>query len=138
MADPNIKFLTPQKLEVEPGAANAQISFKHWQKTFEHFIARCAANAGRDHPVDKFGMLLNYVSPLVYEYIIDEETFDTAMNALKGLYIKSPSTIYARHQLATHKQQSGESIDKFYRDLICSARTVISKQSLLLDTKRRL
>ena len=123
--DPNVRFLAPQKLEIEPGLQSSQITFKHWRTTFLHFIkliednntAIATASGRAALPVDKFGLLVNYIAPAVYEYIIDKDNYDSAMDALNALYVKSPSPIYARHKLATHKQKSGETIDKFYRDL---------------------
>ena len=39
------------------------------------------------------------------------------MVTLEGLYIKSPNEIFARHLLATRRQQPGESLDEFLQSL---------------------
>ena len=39
------------------------------------------------------------------------------MVTLEGLYIKSPNEIFARHLLATRRQQPGESLDEFFQSL---------------------
>ena len=128
MADRNIKFLTPQRFDAEPGAQDAQRAFKHWHRTFEHFLHGCEKNATTDFPLDKLGMLNNYISHSVYEYITDADTYESAMATLKALYVKTPSVIFARYKLATHKQQSGQSIDNFYRDLKMLCRLLILGQ----------
>ena len=63
MADPNVRFLAPQKLEVEPGLQTSQITYKHWKTTFLHFVRRIEANAAAasdaaSNTVDKFGLLI--------------------------------------------------------------------------------
>ena len=57
MADPNVRFLAPQKLETEPGAQGSQIAFKHWKKTFDHFLAMVELNTPTGKDTDKFGLL---------------------------------------------------------------------------------
>ena len=58
-----------------------------------------------------------FVSAEVYEFIEDCETYDFAMAKLKGIIIKSPNIIFARHQLSTKKQLSGETLPKFCQSL---------------------
>ena len=136
--DPNLRYLAPPKLEVEPGSKNSQITFKHWKTTFLHFItslesgAEAAAKANNTEviPVDKLGLLVNFLAPAVYEYIIDHDTYEEAIKALEGLYIKAPSTVYARYKLKTHKQKPTDDIDAFYRDL-----NILSKDCVFKDVK---
>ena len=56
-------------------------------------------------------MLTNYVAPSVYEYIADCNVYESAITDLKELYVKPQNEIYARHVLATHRQEINESID---------------------------
>ena len=67
-----MRFLAPQKLEIEPGLKNSQITYKHWKTTFLHFVklieANGAASTSATTPttrpaVDKFGLLVNYIAP---------------------------------------------------------------------------
>ena len=67
--------MRPAKLEADPNASDSKQVFKHWRKTFERFVA--AVENGRDvndPEIDKYGLLINYVSPSVYNY--SEETND--------------------------------------------------------------
>ena len=49
----------------------------------------------------------------VYECIADSDTFNTAVNHLKELYIKPPNEVFARHLLATCGQKEEENIDEY-------------------------
>ena len=64
------RLLKPTKLEADPSALDFKKVFKHWQKTFQRFVA--AVENGRDindPEIDKYGQLINYVSSSVYKYI---------------------------------------------------------------------
>ena len=47
----------------------------------------------------------------------NDETYDAAITKLKGIYIESINVIFARHQLATRKQQSDKTLHEFYQSL---------------------
>jgi len=51
--------------------------------------------------LNKLRVLINYVSPDVYELIEEAKTYEEAMNTLKPLYVKTPNEIFGRHSLAT-------------------------------------
>jgi len=55
-------------------------------------------------------MLFVYISANVYEMIEDCADYETA---LSKLYVKSPNAIFARHALATRKQNSEVITDLF-------------------------
>ena len=57
------------------------------------------------------------MAPSVYDYISECATFDAASDTLKNKYIKPKNEIFARHLLATRKQQPGETLDKFLVEL---------------------
>ena len=48
-------------------------------------------------------LLINLISPPVYEYIADFTTYDEAISKLNELYIKPSNGIFTRHKLATRK-----------------------------------
>ena len=109
------RLLRPAKLEADPNAPDSKQVFKHWRKTFERFVA--ATENGRDvndPEIDKYGLLINYVSSSVYNYI--EETNDKrqAITLLERAYIKPRNKIMARHLLSTRTQLTGE---RFLDDL---------------------
>ena len=62
---------------------------------------------------DWLQLLFAYVSADVYEYIEECETYAAAIEKLKNIYIKTPNFIFARHKLATRKQQPGETFEEF-------------------------
>ena len=62
-------------------------------------------------------MLVNCVSPSVYELIEDSANFEHAVKILKSTFIQVPNVIFARHLLATRKQNHGETLEEFLRDL---------------------
>ena len=64
---------------------------------------------------DKLRTLLNCVSPSVFELIEDCTTYASAISKLESAYVKLPNEIFARHLLATRRQQL--SIDEFLREL---------------------
>ncbi|XP_064080564.1 uncharacterized protein LOC135197423 [Macrobrachium nipponense] len=70
-----------------------------------------------DAAPDKLRALVNCVSPSVYELIEDCSTFESAIAKLESAYVKLPNEVFARHVLATRRQQSGESLDEFLREL---------------------
>ena len=53
----------------------------------------------------------------VYEYIADCNTFDTAVNHLKELYIKPPNEVFVQHLLATYGQKEEENIHEYVQRL---------------------
>ena len=60
-------------------------------------------------------------------------TYDEAITVLRNLYKKAPNEVFARHLLATAKQQQEETLDKFYLKLQklardCNFRQVTSEQ----------
>ena len=69
-----------------------------WLLTFENFLV-----ALPQEELNKLRVLINYVSPDVYELIGEAKTYEEAINTLKTLYVKTPNEIFARHSLATQK-----------------------------------
>ena len=83
--------------------------------------------------MDKRALLINFLSPTVYPYVEDHDTYDSALGALKAAYIKRENDIFARHILATRKQQNGENLEQFLQALKvlskdCTFRTVSAEQ----------
>ena len=61
----------------------------------------------------KLEMLINFLSPTLFEYISDCTDFDTAMQNLETLFVKPKNEIVARHLLTTRKQQMGKTLDEY-------------------------
>ena len=108
------KLLRPAKFDAEPNSPDAGKKFKHWFKTLENFIL---GQAQEVEAVNKLRLLCAYVSADVYEMIEDCESYDVAIEKLRGIYVKSPNVVFARHLLATRKQKPGESLQDFLQSL---------------------
>ena len=94
-------------------------------------------NSSTQKPIedkDKFKLLVNFISPSVYEYISEAKSYDEAIQILEKLYIKSTNEIFARHILAIRKQQSNETIDQYVQALRilskdCNFKSVTAEQN---------
>ena len=106
------KTLKPSRLDVDPISPNAAKQWKHWKRTFDNFIAEC----GTDAP-DRFRSIVNFLSADVFEYVEECTNYEEVVDTLKKLYVKTPNKIFARHELASRKQKSGESLDEFLEGL---------------------
>ena len=106
------KILRPERFDADPSASGATKSWIHWKRTFENFLAVLL-----DENIDKFRVLTNFVSPTVFEFIEECTTYEAALEALDNIYVKPTNEIYARHVLATRRQQTGESLDEYLQAL---------------------
>ena len=109
------KVLRPERFDVIPSAEDAAKRWLHWLMTFENFMA--AIRSAPDEEVNKLHVLINYVTSDVYQLFCEAETYDEAITLLKTLYIKTPNEIFARHKLATRKQQISETLDQYLQEL---------------------
>ena len=94
------KVLRPERFEVDPSATGASKASIHWKRTFENFLSVLPGEG-----LDKFGVLTNFVSPAVFEYIEECSSYESAIESLQNIYVKPTNGIYARHVLATRRQQ---------------------------------
>ena len=126
------QLLKPDKLDLDPQAVGASVLFDHWLHCFETFIASSSSVVVSD--IDKLHVLHARVGAHVYAMIRDAETYQGAIDLLKGQYKRQTNEIYARHLLATHRQQPGESTEQFLRELralgrVCNFKTVSAAQN---------
>ena len=105
------KILRPERLDADPSSSEASKVWLHWKKTFQNFLATL------DRSVDKLGVLTNYLFPNVYQFIEDCVDYDSAMDSLQSLYVKPTNEVYARHLLATRRQQPNETLDEYLQAL---------------------
>ena len=105
-------LLKPARLDLNPNSPSAAKEWKHWHRTFRNVIDECGGNAP-----NKFRTLVNCVSHNVYDFIEDCADYDTAIETLTQLYIKTPNEIFARHLLATTIQKTGETLTEFLQEL---------------------
>ena len=106
------RLLRPELFSTDPSSPTAAQEWKHWKKTFENFLGVLSQDN-----VDKLGLLVNYVSPRIYETISESATYDNAISALQCQYVKPTNEIFARYQLATRRQQPGETLDEYFQAL---------------------
>ena len=106
------KYLRPSRFEVDANATGADKQWSHWYRTFSNFLDAIA-----EHEPDKLVTLTNYVAPNVCEYIAECTTYETAIETLEALYLKPTNEIYARHVLATRRQETGESLYQYLQVL---------------------
>ena len=103
--------MRPERFEGHQGTTPAQ--WKHWHRTFTSFLAKC----GETSASDKLELLINHISPEVYEHISECESFDTAILILESIFVKPVNSIFARYQLARRKQLGHETLDQFLQSL---------------------
>ena len=107
------KYLRPERLDANPDSPTAAKEWFHWKRTFTNFLT----SAGEEAP-DKLSMLVNFVSPRVYEYIGESDNYDAAIALLEAVYVRPKNEVLARHLLITHRQQSGETLDQFLQEVL--------------------
>lgn len=108
------KFLRPDRFDATPNASGSDKAWLHWKRTFNSFLTSVIAS---HKEINKLDMLVNYVSPTVFEFISECADYDSAMKNLETLYVAPKNEIFARHILATRKQQSGETLDEYLNAL---------------------
>lgn len=107
------RLLRPERLDTDPTSATAVKEWKHWHTTFNNFLSILKLSDDSE----KLNVLINFVSPRIFENISDSNTFVDAMNTLEGLYVKRTNDVLARYLLSTRKQHKGESLDEYLRSL---------------------
>lgn len=115
------RFLKPERFDLDPASTqHAANQWMHWKRTFENFLQESEDSLEVETKLSdavKLRLLVNHISPTVYEYIINCSTYTSAIFTLEKIYVKPISEIYARHKLTTRIQQAGESIDQFIQAL---------------------
>ena len=106
------KVLRPERLGTDPNSSDASSEWTHWKCTFENFLGTLT-----DPKLNKLSVLTNFVSPRNFQYIESCATYEEAIKALESIFKKPVNEIYARHKLATRRQQPNETIDDFLRAL---------------------
>ena len=124
------KVLHPERLGADPNSSEASKDWLHWRRTFQNFLAILDREG-----LDKLGVLTNFLSPRIYQYIEDCGDCPTRWRRCT-LYIKPTNEVYARHILATRHQQSAETLDES-RSSKRLVKTVITRMSPLLNIVRR-
>ena len=117
------RLLQPAILEADPSKERSAKIYKHWVRSFESFLS--ATQSARlqsvhedddsdDPALDKLALLLNRISPDVYSYVEDCNSYDAARKELDQIYLKKDlNDVYVRHRLLTRKQNPAEDVAQF-------------------------
>ena len=108
-------MLRPERLDVVP-SVQVHKRWLHWLMNFENFVT---AILSASDEVNMLHVLINYVTSNVYQLLCEAVTYEEAINLLKT-YIKTPNEIFARHKLATRKQQISKTLDQYVQEHILS------------------
>nr|XP_026485607.1 uncharacterized protein LOC113393110 [Vanessa tameamea] len=114
------KYLRPDRLDIDPSNSSAAKHWEHWKRTFESFLSASDFSHMSEKVLTsykKLDLLINHVSSNIYTYISECSTYETAIAILDKIFIKPKNIIFARHALATRKQQIEESIDNYLQAL---------------------
>ena len=106
------KYLRPERFDANPNSSTSSREWTRWFTTLENFFLSSEYTSD-----EKLRILINLVSPTVYEYISDSLTFENAIDVLTSLYINPKNEMFTRHQLATRKQKTGKTFDEFVQAL---------------------
>ena len=106
------RALRPERFESVPNTAISAKEFSHWLRTFENFVGVLPQDG-----LNKLNVLINFLSPSVFDYISECNDYKEAIDLLKGIYIKPVNEVFARHLLSSRKQRSGESLDEYLQNL---------------------
>lgn len=82
--------------------------------TIENFLQAVHAEISHQ-PLNKFGLLTNYISHTVHEIILDCPTYEEAMDILQVTYWKPKNEILSQLKLATRYQLNGESLKQYLK-----------------------
>ncbi|CAB4023460.1 Retrovirus-related Pol poly from transposon opus [Paramuricea clavata] len=106
------KVLRPERFETDPSSNLASKEWLHWKRTFVNILSVLP-----QENLDKLSVLANFVSPTIFLHIEDSTDYDAAMEILESLFIKPKNEIFARHVLATRRQQPSETLDEYLQAL---------------------
>ena len=104
--------LRPSRFDILPNTPVSAKEVKHWFRTFESYLSVLP-----QENLNKLNILINFIASEIFEYVSDSTTYDSAIEVLHQVYIKSPNTIFLRHLLATRRQTSNELFDDYMQAL---------------------
>ena len=110
------KAYEPARFECDPSSSTAALEWSHWLISFEGFLDEYKKANPNNVPNKKL-LLINHIHHSVFSYVSECDTYEDCITALKGIYIKPKNEVFARHLLASRKQEGGESLDKFLQAL---------------------
>ena len=106
------RLMKPDRLDLDPSVSAAK-EWRHWRRKFDNFIIEC----GIDPVPNKHRIITNPISANVYEHVEDCTDFQSVIDTLDNLLVKSHNVMFDLHLLSTRRQQSGETLDQFLQYL---------------------
>ena len=103
-----VTFLRPGCFDAIPNTRGSDKTWLHYKKTFTNFLTSIA-----EQEPNNLNVLINYVSPEVFGYIVDCTDYGFALETLESLYITLKNEIFVRQLSAARRQQAGESLHEF-------------------------
>ena len=107
-----IKILRLECLETDPNSSDALKEWLHWKQTFENFLTVLP-----QENLNKLTVLANYASLTIFQHIEECSDYAAAIEILRALFVKPRNEIFARHLLATRRQQPNETLDEYLQVL---------------------
>ena len=101
--------LKPARLDADPTSPVAEKEYHHWKTTMQNFITTLKIT----DEGEKYKLLINFLSPTVFTYVSDVQTYTLAIQSLDNVYNKPKNIWYARHVLLHTKQLPNQSLDDF-------------------------
>lgn len=91
------QFPRPKDLSIEPEAPNASRHFNFWLRTVKDFIDQMNENGGSEvSAATKKRIIISCLSPEVYSYVEDAETYENVITTLERMYVKGKNNVFAR------------------------------------------
>lgn len=66
---------------------------------------------------NQFKLRIYYVTLTIYGYKCEFDTYKDTIKVLENLYVNPRIEMFARHSLATRRQQGGDSVDQYLQVL---------------------
>lgn len=104
----DMNILRPETFDVAPGSPRASAKWSEWIESFESFIEVIEMEENY-----KLDILTSHVSPLVYSFISDCESYQSAISVLSDVYCGVKNEVLGRYKLITRKQRPGETVDSY-------------------------
>ena len=79
-------------------------------------VGRTSSDSSSSEP-KKLRLLLTFLSPTIFEYVEDAQSYDEVIKILEKTYRKQKNPVFARHLLATRGQRPDESLAEFLQAL---------------------
>lgn len=120
--------------DADPENIQSANQWTRWLETFNDHVAELEIKGGKLKEGEKLRLLLNHVSCLVYQYVMDCTDFEDSVDILSGIYGKTMSKITTREAIAKRTQHCGESVEEYAQALIrlsdnCEFETISAEQN---------